>query len=180
LLSTPTRTGIVGAPIEQDEDGEPRLPSTPSQLGLESPPEKPKGLLFSSPSRRPRRKDKPSTKSSPLKPVDSGPGPAVPSQDRAVSKLGPKIYIESELGPVPSSERTKLLSKEKDLKRLSSQLQNLQDQLTKDLLLSKIVNDDSFRKKRIPLRRKEISEKATNILAIREDIKHQALLWAIP
>ena len=51
------------------EDGEPELPPTPTQLGLEVAPEPPKGLLYSSPSRRSRRNGS-STKSSPLKHQD--------------------------------------------------------------------------------------------------------------
>lgn len=78
------------------ESAEPKLPSTPSQLGLEVPPSPPKGLLFSSPSRRPRRKKRSDAKSSPLK-------PAVPSAVAEVaqtSSLGPRILVAN---PQPST-----------------------------------------------------------------------------
>ena len=77
-----TRTG---------EDGEPRLPSTPTQLGLEPPPEPPKGFLLSSPSRRPKRKIRNTAKSSPLKPRSSATEEVtVDGQER--SSLGPRKY----------------------------------------------------------------------------------------
>ncbi|MCJ1285576.1 hypothetical protein MMC26_004917 [Xylographa opegraphella] len=56
--------------IEKDYE-EPELPLTPTQLGLEVPPEPPKGLLYSSPSRRSSRRNGSSIKSSPLKPTDT-------------------------------------------------------------------------------------------------------------
>ncbi|MCJ1405759.1 hypothetical protein MMC11_008989 [Xylographa trunciseda] len=57
--------------IEQEkQDGEPELPLTPTQLGLEVPPQPPKGLFYSSPSRRSGRRIGSSIKSSPLKPHD--------------------------------------------------------------------------------------------------------------
>ena len=56
---------------------EPELPPTPTQLGLEAPPEPPKGLLYS-PSRRPPRKKATGMNSSPLKPRN--PPDEVPSR----------------------------------------------------------------------------------------------------
>ncbi|KAI4115413.1 MAG: hypothetical protein LQ345_003979 [Seirophora villosa] len=53
---------------EYTPDGEPRLPSTPTQLGLEPPPKPPSGLLSSrSPRKTPRSLVRPSSLSSPLK-----------------------------------------------------------------------------------------------------------------
>lgn len=74
-----------------DVDGEPRLPSTPTQLGLEPPPEPPNGLLLSSPSRRPKRRTRTNAKSSPLKPkVSTTIETVVDSQEQ--SSLGPRTY----------------------------------------------------------------------------------------
>ncbi len=58
----------IEVPASADQ-GEPELPPTPTQLGLEAPPEPPKGLLYS-PSRRPPRKKAAGLNSSPLKPRD--------------------------------------------------------------------------------------------------------------
>ena len=67
--STPDRHSITPSDV-----AEPRLPSTPRQLGVEPPASKPAGLSFSSP----RRMAKPrhtTSKSSPLKPKDTVPFP---------------------------------------------------------------------------------------------------------
>ncbi|KAI4265099.1 MAG: hypothetical protein L6R35_007203 [Caloplaca aegaea] len=54
---------------EYSGEGEPRLPSTPTQLGLESPPKPPSGLRYSSgSSRKSRSLVRPASLSSPLKP----------------------------------------------------------------------------------------------------------------
>ncbi|KAL8983875.1 MAG: hypothetical protein Q9177_004855 [Variospora cf. flavescens] len=54
---------------EYSEEGEPRLPSTPTQLGLEPPPKPPSGLRYSSgSSRKSRSLVRPASLSSPLKP----------------------------------------------------------------------------------------------------------------
>ena len=84
----------TGPGTDYDDDGEPRLPSTPTQLGLEPPPEPPKGILLSSPSRRPKRKTRSSMKPSPLKPrISATEEVVVDSQER--SSLGPRRYYSS-------------------------------------------------------------------------------------
>ena len=94
-LPTTSRTsGNGAAPGVAIEDGEPRLPSTPTQLGLEPLPEPPKGILLSSPSRRPKRKTRASTKSSPLKPRKSGTEEVVVDTQEQ-SNLGPRRYYSS-------------------------------------------------------------------------------------
>lgn len=71
---------------------EPRLPSTPSQLGLEAPPTPPKGLASSGSQRKLRKKRQIAHKSSPLKLGDFN------STDKAhdipyVSNLGPRVPV---------------------------------------------------------------------------------------
>ncbi|MCJ1269559.1 hypothetical protein MMC22_009451 [Lobaria immixta] len=76
------------------KDPEPRLPSTPSQLGLEAPPSPPKGLPFINPRRKLERKKRSKVKSSPLKP--RAPSPATkPVETPSVSSLGPRIPVTS-------------------------------------------------------------------------------------
>lgn len=83
-LSTPTRRG-AGAP----EDHEPRLPSTPRQLGIEPPGSKPTGVLSMSPKRCGKRRRLEGTKSSPLKPRDAAPNqPKHVFEAQTVSRLG--------------------------------------------------------------------------------------------
>ena len=104
----------------QAEPEEPELPPTPTQLGLEPPPERPKGLLFSSPSRRARKKRGSSVRSSPLKPRDS------PLEKPPDEILGPRLK------PAPIQQTTKpdvdegLSSKQKERDKLSRQLRSLQ------------------------------------------------------
>lgn len=83
------------------ENGEPRLPLTPRQLGLEPPPEPPMGLIYFSPSKRSgRRRGQRAAKSSPPKHQntaveDSGLGQAS-SVGRHASKsspLKPKVNV---------------------------------------------------------------------------------------
>lgn len=99
---------------------EPELPPTPTELGLEPPPERPKGLLFSSPSRRARKKGGSSVKSSPLKPRD--PPPEKPpdnvfSPRLKAAPLEPAKRLDVDEG---------LSSKQKERDKLSKQLHSLQ------------------------------------------------------
>jgi len=95
----------VNPGIRRDVDAEPRLPSTPTQLGLEPPPEPPNGLLLSSPSKRPKRRTRTSAKSSPLKPRTSATTEtAVDSQEQ--SRLGPRTYYSHIQQATPNNEDT--------------------------------------------------------------------------
>lgn len=76
-----------------DEAPEPRLPSTPTQLGLEAPLSPPRGLTLNSPSRRPRRKRRGDLRPSPLKPDDQRNAEAI-VEKLAVSTLGPRIPVD--------------------------------------------------------------------------------------
>lgn len=87
LPYTPTKSMV--------DNAKPRLPSTPSQLGLEAPSSPPKGLLLSSPSRRPKRKIRSHARSSPLKPGTS----TAETEVVHVSSLGPRIPVAN---PQPS------------------------------------------------------------------------------
>jgi len=68
--STPTSQLNAGPEPRHDEDGDPELPATPSELGLEPRPEPPKGLLFSSPPKKGERRRRGVHRSSPLKPKE--------------------------------------------------------------------------------------------------------------
>ena len=104
LPSTTRLLGIGMSPErERDEDGEPRLPSTPTQLGLEPPPEPPNGLLLSSPRRRPKRRIRTSAKESPLKSrIPATSETVVDSQKE--SSLGPRTYYSRIQRPLTNSE----------------------------------------------------------------------------
>lgn len=80
-------------PIKQSlDDLEPRLPSTPTQLGLEAPPTPPKGLASTTPPRKLRRKRQVVHKSSPLKLGDSKSTDNV-DETPYVSNLKPRVPV---------------------------------------------------------------------------------------
>ncbi|KAL8701028.1 MAG: hypothetical protein Q9201_005130 [Fulgogasparrea decipioides] len=88
--STPTRREP-----DYTDDGEPRLPSTPTQLGLEPPPKPPSGLLSRSSSKRMKTKAK--HRSSPLKLRECPPR---------------KSAASPSLSPSPPSARLQVISKQ--------------------------------------------------------------------
>ncbi|KAJ5170534.1 uncharacterized protein N7500_003317 [Penicillium coprophilum] len=105
-----------------DEDIlEPDLPPTPTQLGLEKAPDRPRGMLSSSPSRRPEKRVKRrianALHESPLKAVNFQSPP--PEHFETVS----------DLGAVSAAVREKRISREKsaaDLRRLRSEVEELE------------------------------------------------------
>ena len=111
------------------QDAEPELPLTPTQLGLEPVPEPPKGLLFSSPSRRSTRRKRAPAKSSPLKPGDPAPDSLYqnPTQQHIVN---PTIEVQDSQ-PVSDSIEDPELSKKRAIReQLSTQLEKIQHDIT--------------------------------------------------
>lgn len=105
-----------------DEDVlEPDLPPTPTQLGLEKAPDRPRGMLSSSPSRRQEKRAKRRTANalheSPLKAVNFQ---SPPPED---------LETASDLGGVSAAVREKRNSREKsaaDLRRLRNEVEELE------------------------------------------------------
>ena len=153
------------------EDGEPSLPSTPSQLGLKPPREWSESPLSNSLRKRPRRKVRPAAKLSPLKP------PAVLSehsnqmQQSHVVSLGPRRYIANTPKPPPSSEEAQLLQMRTRLSDLEKQLQGIQDKLLRQLLVSSWQQDRSRDGKDVAKRRKDVAQRSTKIVQLREDVQ---------
>lgn len=114
-------TNAEKASTISDEAGpeEPELPPTPTELGLEPPPERPKGLLFSSPSRRARKRKGTSVKSSPLKPRDPPPEKPPDSVFNQYLKAAPLQQAKK-----PDVDEN-LTSKQKERDKLCRQLQSL-------------------------------------------------------
>ncbi|KAI4098552.1 MAG: hypothetical protein L6R37_006430 [Teloschistes peruensis] len=100
--STPKRRQL-----ENTDDGEPTLPLTPAQLGLEAPSPPPSGLSKFSISRRSKIK----YRSSPLKPKDEVTGDLASSPVRA--PRSPSVQVRSkpkrELSPVTSASNERPL-----------------------------------------------------------------------
>ena len=150
------------------EDGEPSLPSTPSQLGLE-PQVRSKGPLFSSPSKRPRRTRRTDAKSSPLK------SPAVPSernqkQESLAAALGSRRYIANTPNPPPPPEEAHLLQMRNMLSDLEKQLQNIEDKVLRQLLVSSWQKERSKEGKDTGKRKKEVIQRISRVVQLRDEV----------
>lgn len=176
LPSTPTQRG-ANAPTSGmgiGDDGEPSLPSTPSHLGLEAPPERPKGLSFSSPRRRPRRKGRSSAKSSPLKPPDvlpeHPPEHINKEQKPSNADLGPRLYIANTPKPPPPPEEIRLLEMQARLGDVEKQLQDIEDKVLRQLLLSSWQQGRSKEEKYMEKQKKDVIQRSTKIVQLRDEI----------
>lgn len=172
LPSTPTQRGpyVPTSGMGIGDDGEPSLPSTPSQLGLEPPRERPKGLLFSSPSRRPRRKGRSSAKSSPLKPPDNPPEHPHQKQKSPIANLGPRHYIANTPKPPPPPEEARLLEMQSRLDYLEKQLQDIEDKVLRQLLVSSWQQERSKEAKIIVKQKREVSQRSTRVMQLRDEV----------
>ncbi|KAL9123748.1 MAG: hypothetical protein Q9217_006852 [Psora testacea] len=167
--TTPTQKILVeaSAATALNQSGEPSLPSTPSQLGLEPPPEKAKGLLFYTPSKRPSGKDRSTKKPSPLKPGNPSQFTA-PTRDLG-SELGRRIFIDSAPKRPPSPKEVESAILRTALRQLEIRLKILQEDLTCGSLLFKWHEDDAKWRKRIARQKKELGKEATEIQKLRVD-----------
>ena len=170
--STPTQRAacVPTSGMGIGEDGEPSLPSTPSQLGLEPPRERPKGLLFDSPSKRLRRKGRSTAKSSPLKSPAVIPEHSMQRQKTPVASLGPRRYIANTPKPPPRPEEVHLVQLRNRLSDLEKQLQDIEDKLLRQLLLSSWQQDRSKEGKDTAKRRKDVVRRSTKIVQLRDEV----------
>lgn len=173
LPSTPTHRGIPGqrSGMGFSEDGEPSLPSTPVHLGLEAPAERAKGLLFSSPNRISKRREKAAMKSSPLKPSDNGPSPSVKTSKSVPSSLGPPIYISSIPQPPPTEQEAAQLRLKEELIAMEQQLQDIEDRLIRQTLLLKWHQRDGKETREISKLQKDILTRSSKISRFRGEIE---------
>ena len=172
LPSTPTQRGLYvpTSGMGIGKDGEPSLPSTPSQFGLESLQKRPKSLLFSSPSRRSRRKGRSSTKFSPSKPPNIPPKHSSQEQKPLFASLGPRCYIENTPKPPLPPEDARLSEIRSRLDNLEKQLQDIEDKLLRQLLVSSWQQDGSKEKNNIAKQKKDIIQRNTKIMQLRDEV----------
>ena len=172
LPSTPTHSGVPGqrSGMGFSEDGEPSLPSTPIHLGLEAPAERRKGLLFSSPNRRSKRKETTAKKSSPLKPKDAGPSHSLKTSDSVSGSLGPRIYISSLPRPPPTEQQAEQLKLRESLQAMEHQLQDIEDDLMKQTLFLKWYQKDGKEIKEISKLKKDVLTRSAKISRFRDEI----------
>ena len=157
----------------QIDEPEPSLPSTPSQLGLEPPPEKPKGLLFQSPSKRPSPNTRLITLSSPLKPREQAPQPATTPFNRIASTLGPRIYIESAPKTLPPNRFVNDSGFKLSLQQLDARLIALQDELTLKSMQSRWRKEEPKWGKILIKKRRDVARCGRDVLDIRKNNEKQ-------
>lgn len=172
IPSTPTQRAphVPTSGMGIGEDGEPSLPSTPLQLGLEPSPEKARGPLLISPSKRPRRKGRSSAKSSPLKPAEPPPEHSNQTQKTLVASLGPRCYIAGTPKPHPPLEEARLSQMRTRLSDLERQLEGIEDKLLRKLLVSSWQQDRIKDGKDTAKRRNDIVRRSTKIVQLRDEI----------
>lgn len=173
LPSTPTNTATGGATsgMSLGEDGEPNLPSTPIHLGLEKPPEPPKGLLSSSDSKGRKRKGATSAKSSPLKYQARAATVEAPLVQNVVKhSLGPRIYISNAPKPPLTAQEASIISMGANLMRLEEQLRQIEDGLIRQLLASEWDKLDGNATVDIAKRTKEVNSKGARVTRLRQEL----------
>ena len=106
----------------QVNEGEPALPLTPTQLGLEEAPEPPRGLLYSSPLRKAAKRKGLGSKASPLKPRDTPSGVL----DAPSTEAHRSSTRTTDNGEHESTENPEEMKKTREFGELFHQLKGLQ------------------------------------------------------
>ena len=129
---TPTHADSLahGGTNGQADEDEPSLPSTPSQLGLEPPPEKPRGLLFHSPSRKRALSSRHTMLSSPLKPRNHTSRSTLPFRDQVAGTLGSRNFIDGAPKQSSTGRRFGVLGRQISLQQIEARLLALQHEIT--------------------------------------------------
>ncbi|KAL1865990.1 hypothetical protein Plec18167_009240 [Paecilomyces lecythidis] len=130
----------------EGDNEEPELPPTPTELGLEKAPERPRGLLSSSPSRlRQKRRLSEPVGSSPLKHVTRPSGP-----EQGYATTGLKLDWGAARGEVSEKERQK--------EELTARLRQLKDEVAElEKWAKRSENPDAYLEDRNDETRKLIS-----------------------
>ena len=176
---TPTQNSLASrktSDIAEPRSQEPSLPSTPSQLGLEDPPEQPKGLAFSTPSKRAKRKDTSGGKRpSPLKGQTIATETS-PSARRAQLELGPKSYLS--FLPKPSKPLEGLQKREKDeqIEDIEQDLLETEHHLITGGLISQWQKADHKGRKDMTRWKKSAMHSLNRCIQSRESVKESETL----
>ncbi len=173
--STPSQPNLQSSLLSmgQQEEEEPSLPSTPVQLGLEKPPEPAKGLLFSSPSRRPKRIGIGRARSTPLKPHPENPVQQSQRPDSLLPGLGPRVYIINTPKSLPTAQEAEFLRVEERLAALRKQLQEIGTRILQESLVTG-WNDNRSKgtkdTKGVEKQNKEKLARSTKVSHLREEL----------
>lgn len=174
-LLTPKRRVALPGDATQEND-EPSLPSTPSQLGLEAPAERPKGLLFGTPSRRPKKKTASSSNS-------NGPSPLkhnAETTNRVTEPapfldLGPRIWLPGEPEPPLSATQVELQHLQRDKTLVEKEILETSAPVLKDVILSRWLKSGARSRKVLARKRKKISLLVETFAQINERLEDLGL-----
>ena len=174
-LTTPPPDGLPrkARGITVSSGGEPNLPSTPVYLGIEKLSERRSEELFSSPSRRPKRRNAGSAKFSPLKPQDPPPKEPTPRSRKPFTTLGQRVYIAGTPRPPPTAEETGQIELRETLDALKTKLKDLEDELVQQMLVSNWQAENSKEGKGVAKRQKDVSQTASKVTRCREELAEQ-------
>ena len=167
--STPTRSGASGVAsgMSVGDDGEPSLPSTPVHLGVERPPEPPRGLLFRDAIQRPK---KTGSKTSPLKTQLMSHSQPLSMATSSSSGLGLRVYISNTPRPLQTAQDIVLTLKTR-LSRLEHQLRETESALLQGILFSKCKQSDRKGATDVLKREKEAITKSAQLARIRNELR---------
>ena len=173
LPPTPTRHGVPSG-AARVESSEPSLPSTPSQLRLEAPQERPKGLLFGTPSKRAKNKKEKEQKPSSLRP--EAPTKRSSAGRSQTSVLGPKVFLASLPKPAPSLERAELQGKIMLQTDVEHEVLKLGSNVLEGVLFSSWQEPSSTEDAGQRKRQKKLTEVSGKLLRLREEIEQLRML----
>lgn len=146
---------------------EPSLPSTPSQLGLEAPLARPRGLLFYTPSKRSRLEGLRERDHDTADHEDPFHESTLVSEEQMVEKLGERTDDRSSSALKSQARTSTSSSSDQLLRRLDVRLKILQHSLTRSTLHSKEKDRESTTKKDIVRSKRQLSKDAREVMRLR-------------
>ena len=175
MPTLPTKVGSISG-MGLGEDGEPSLPSTPAHLGLEKLPKPPRGLSSRPNSKEHRRRGFASLRSSPLKENGVQPAAEDPLNSHPLGPgLGARVYIAKTPKPPLSPQGLNLANTKERLGRLEEQLQNLEDDLLRQALVSNCVGTIGGVTKNITQIEKETVSISARVIRLRDEVRQMEL-----
>ncbi len=173
LPATPTPHGIPPG-AAKGESSEPSLPSTPSQLGLEEPFQRPKGLLFGTPSKMAKlaQEQKKAQNAPPQGPEESLHGEPSATYRPTTLKLGPKLFLMNLPRPPPTPEQAELRSKTSICTNLERDVLSLGSNALKAALFSSWEDPAAKESSTVQKQQKKLTDISEKIIHLREKIRH--------
>ena len=172
LPATPTPYGIPAGAAKGDSV-EPSLPSTPTQLGLEAPSQRPKGLLFGTPSKVAKLAQKQKNVHDILQRQQEETMAEQPfaTEHPSTLQLGAKVFLEDMPKPPPSPEQMELLSKTTKCTDLERNVLNLGSNVLKDSISLSWEEPTAKESAGLQKQQKKLTDLAERLNVLREEIQ---------